>query len=268
MANFTQRQDHLRKDLEIMLHKNYGNNKSKMADALNIVPKVLTDFIEKNVVMQAEKYDNIIETLRGFNFNLHCLEDIAGFVNLFEGLDAHNPNSLEKLYHVTYKPRDVERQKLMKYFLEGWKISDIRNLEIMREKHESNFVSDDIQSGMITAVSKKYSDFFERHEALASHEVLLTELRDEFASYMFGYRAPAYFLDDQDTQKAVIIFMTGKRFQHLRDEVLTNLADKNDKINLDIDDITFFRDIGYDFKKDVFTRSFNKFLTPAKMKKK
>ena len=114
MANFTQRQDQLRKDLEIMLYKNYGGNKSKMADALNIVPKVLTDFIEKDVVMQAEKYDNIIDTLRGFNFALHCLEDIAGFVNLFEGLDAKNSESLEKIYHVTYKPRDVERQKLMK----------------------------------------------------------------------------------------------------------------------------------------------------------
>ena len=116
MANFTQRQEQLRRDLEIMLHKTYGNNKTKMADALSIVPKVLSDFIEKGVVMQAEKYDNIVETLRSFNFSLYCLEDIASFVNLFEGLDIENMQSLEKLYHVTYKPDDVERQKLMKFF--------------------------------------------------------------------------------------------------------------------------------------------------------
>ena len=269
MANFTQRQEQLRRDLEIMLHKNYAGNKSKMADALNIVPKVLTDFIEKGVVMQAEKYDNIVETLRSFHFRLHCLEDIASFVNLFEGLDAKNTQSLDRVYHVTYKPNDVERQKLMKYFLEGWKLSDIKKLDIMYGKHDSNFVSDDKEEGLIAAVSKSYSDFFEKHEALASHEYRLTELRDDFASYMFGYRAPSYFLDEDDTQKAVIIFMTGTKFQDIRDTILTyDPSDKTDTMNLDIDQIIFCNDISYDYKNDVFLRNFNKFLAPAKMKKK
>ncbi len=268
MANFTQRQEQLRRDLEIMLHKTYGNNKTKMADALSIVPKVLSDFIEKGVVMQAEKYDNIVETLRSFNFSLYCLEDIASFVNLFEGLDIENMQSLEKLYHVTYKPDDVERQKLMKFFLEGWKLSDIKNLNIMHGKHDSNFIYDDREEGLIAAVSKKYADFFEKHEALASHENRLTELKNDFASYMFGYRAPSYFLDEKDTQKAVIIFMTGTKFQDIRKKILAyHSSDKTDTMNLDIDQITFCRDIGYDYNNDVFSRSFNKFLSPAKMKK-
>jgi len=39
-------------------------------------------------------------------------------------------------------------------------------------------------------------------------------------------------------------------------------------MNLDIDQIIFCNDISYDYKNDVFLRNFNKFLAPAKMKKK
>ena len=63
--------------------------------------------------------------------------------------------------------------------------------------------------------------------------------------------------------------MTGSKFQDIRDKVLTyEFKDKTDTKNLDIDQITFCRDVGYDYKNDVFSRSFNKFLDPAKMKKK
>ena len=267
MADFKQRQDQLRIDLRILLIKKYSNNRSAMAEALNVLPKVLRDFLEEGVFMQAANYNSIIETLKNLPFPLHSL-GIAEFVRLFENIDANDSESLEKLVHETYDPIDVERLKLMRYFLEGGTLNDIRSFDILKELKdaEQSLFTKDVHVGLIDAINNDYTDFFEKHDTLADYKYMLDELNNKFASYMFGYRVPNYFLDENDNQKAVIIFMTGLRFQEIRDKGLT--SQETSSINLSADDMVFCSNCGYDIRSDHFVRSFANFLNPAKMSKR
>tara|TARA_B100001093_G_C26691235_1_gene954899 strand:+ start:246 stop:1052 length:807 start_codon:yes stop_codon:yes gene_type:complete len=265
MPDFKQRQDQLRKDLRILLIQKYNNNRSALAGSLNMLPKALRDFLEEDVFMQAAKYDDIIEVLKNYPFTLANL-GIADLIRLFENIDASNSESLETLIHTTYEPTDNERIKLMRYFLEGGTIDDIRGFDILNglDEEDTSF-NKDRHVGLIEAMNNTYKDNFERHDTLAAYKPMLDELNTTFASYLFGYLAPNYFLDNNDNQKASIIYMTGNDFKRIRDKSLSSSDDID--IKLSTNDIIFCDNLGYDYKKDQFVRSFGHFINPAKMSK-
>tara|TARA_B100001057_G_scaffold302855_1_gene303056 strand:- start:558 stop:1358 length:801 start_codon:yes stop_codon:yes gene_type:complete len=265
MADFKNRQDQLRRDLQIMLLKNYGGNKTALADALEILPKVLRDFLDVGVYMQPKRYDNLINKLKNFNLPVTHL-DLVGLVNLFSGLDTKKPGCLDKIYHETFDPKDVDRYKLIEYFLNGGEINQIRDLTILDQDYKGIFAQE-VFTGFIDTVNKDFDgNFHSRHEALSKYTYCLEELRDNFASYLFGYKAPIYFLDDSDTPKAIIIFMVGSLFQIVNDKVLIGIADEKE-IELSVDELTFCNDLSYDYRSNTFLRSCGDFLDPAKAQK-
>lgn len=271
MANFIERQDRLREDLKSFLRVNFDGNKAKLSKALGINPKVLRDFINLERTMQAAKYDKIIEILRkDFSFSLGHM-DIGKCVHVLDGVDL-SKNKVEMLGDFSYSPLSNERAKLMKYFLDGGHVNDIKNFTLLTDNygdpdHESHFLKSEKLDGFIPTLNKDYKDFFEKHDALANYKYLLDELNNEHGCYFYGHRVPIYFLNENDDPQAVIQFTQHEKAARIKKKVSAVGGDYS-KLILESEEVEYCERNSYDFAADAFRRKFNDFLDVAKMSKK
>ena len=138
MANFKLRQDDLRKDLRSMLFLQFSNNRSALAGELNVIPKVLRDFLSEGVYMQAKTYNNVIEKLVKLPFELHSF-GIGDCVRCFQDINISDSKNVETLLYETFELKDVESMKLMKYFLEGGSLEEIKGFQAIHEDYNGHF---------------------------------------------------------------------------------------------------------------------------------
>lgn len=267
MTDFRVRQDDLRKDLHIILLQQYGGNRTALSDSLEIVPKVLRDFIDRGVYMQSAKYDKIIQRLLKFNLPVVNL-DLGGLVKLLNNIDANNSANLETIFNETFDPRDVERFKLIHHFLHGGPLENIRNFDILKkgpsgDEYSGSFAEDNFK-GFLKVIGQNFEgDSLKKHEKLSDFSYAYNELRNNFASYMFGYRAPSYFLDKLNTPKAILLYIVGERFKSINEKVLRSLKEGS-KPKLSVDDLIYCNNLSYNYDTNEFLRSCGNFLTPAK----
>ena len=172
MANFKERQDQLRSDLNVILYQEFKGNKTALADALNLIPKVLRDFIDQGVTMHSKTYNNVIGVVKGFNIPLQKA-DVAKLVMVYQNL----PSQPETYFQETFELLDVQRLKLINFFINGGKlnISDVPDLII---RDDSVFQIAEFK-GFRHALETVYNTPLERHDVLSKYTHYLQELAEE-----------------------------------------------------------------------------------------
>ena len=248
MLDFSERQNALRADLKIMLRYSYGDNKTALADALNLVPRSLRDFINGNTVMQATTYNKVIKNLIKFDIGLEQL-NVGGLIQIFTNLKS----SPEELFQETFEPDKVDRLKLISYFLNGGPEGEIKKFKYLEfEEEETGFGFDKFE-GLKSAMNKNYNSAIERHEALSRYTPLLLELKKDHHAYIYGYRMPKYLLDKESNETAVLLFIVGKEFSEILKKIEVANTEEGDP-DLTYEEYKLCEDLSFNIENKIFKR--------------